>query len=142
MVKLLSEMFSSQEKWMFAICFCLFIALVLMIYQLYLFIESVITDVIYYHYKTKAIKQLKKVLRQIKIESELSYVEQFEMLYTAIKEGEKEKNVPALANGVKSVSGLGLYFNNVKEVVLKNVKVENADGEPFIFIDCQKTQII
>ena len=57
------------------------------------------------------------------------------------KDGEKQKNLPALANGVKSVSGLGLYFNNVKKVVLNNVKVIGAEGEDYIFSNCQEKQI-
>ncbi len=66
---------------------------------------------------------------------------EIENMNFTFKDGEKQKKMPALANGVKSVSGLGLYFNNVKKVVLNKVKVIGAEGEDYIFSNCQEKQI-
>ena len=89
------EMFSREETLLFGLIFCFIIVLILMIYFIINFIQSLVTDRIYYHYKHKAIKELKKCLRQIRIEHEQNYVQNFEMLYSAIKKGENanEKNI-------------------------------------------------
>ena len=56
-------------------------------------------------------------------------------------EGEKRSAQPALANDVNAVSGKGFYFNNVNYVRIKNVAVENVDGEKFIFENCKEKEI-
>ena len=84
------QMFSSQEYSFFGMVFFSLIVIVVLTYLLFNFIVSLITDRIYYHYKKKAIKQLRKALRQCRIEHEELYVHDIEMLYNAIKEGESE----------------------------------------------------
>ena len=68
------EMFSKEEYMMFGIVFCLFIAVVLMLYLVWNFVQSLITDRIYYYHKHKAIKELKKCLREIHRSEQEDYV--------------------------------------------------------------------
>ena len=43
-----------------------------------------------------------------------------------------KKDVPAMSSGVEACSLKGIYVNNVKRMILKNVKITGQRGEPVI----------
>ena len=55
-----------------------------------------------------------------------------ENIRISFKEGECEKGVPIMSEGVEECSRKGIFIRNVKELSVKNVLVEGNDGEPII----------
>ena len=44
----------------------------------------------------------------------------------------REKDIPAMMDFIEPQSNGGFYFNNIKELVLKNLTVRNAEGSEII----------
>ena len=82
------QMHSNQEAVIFGICFCLLVSVILLIYLLYNFIESILIDRIYTIQRKKALRTLNKALRQIRREKADKYSDDLEYLYNLIKEGD------------------------------------------------------
>lgn len=82
------QMHSNQEAVIFGIGFCLLVSIILLMYLLYNFIESILIDRIYTIQRKKALRALNKALRQIRRENADKYSDELKKLYNLIKEGD------------------------------------------------------
>ena len=63
-------------------------------------------------------------------ENKVDYVELSNIVVDYDKNAEPDE--PAMMDGINKIAGLGFYINNVKKLVLNNIKIIGNKGDPFI----------